>query len=1366
MKPKPFLLPGRWGIRLSLGLAVGLVSLGPRAGAATSSADSNQTMVDTTGNSLRSIAGRVLNAQTRAPLSGVTVTYSGSTRTTDGAGKFSFSGSSWSSGLALNAAKSGYGSGSRTLTVPAGTRDAMVQPDILLSPSGTMAVTGLRPKYEGIFPSGAAILNEYTATVDWAGRPPGSVEFRVNGTLRETVPTTTTEATAPINMAQNFVGSFTRDANKVSAVAVSSDGARSTAHIQPVAVLPMPSFLAGGVGLAFEFLQWNQPSLSWEFEFPTSSATARDVQQIPFIGKFGPDFSFDVAFDYELLTGEWGLFAGKEWDKRLHYRSGVRPNSTPLHPKFYFGNVDFKWGFGGKAEGVASLARGIELEGVGVELSAGVRAEILSFYFTDYVQPAGQGFRLLDHLKRLGIDVNNIQRVRVDGLLKAELSAMVKFPSLAFSNATLKVKPGVEAVYEPNVRVAHGRIAVGGNLAFDLQLAPRFGMEEITGSIYMEVYFDAWGADPYEAKFIILSGTIYQRPPGSMALGIAKGQVVNPLLGAQEWVVYRVVDDGKSAPSRKNRAVGPEEFVASLQKAINAPGIAALDQFRLLGQQPVQGSVAANESGSGALQKAVQGGAKSLTSQADLTLVQNAFPASSPAMAARGSELMLLYVTDNGSSNALQFTDLKWTRWDGTNWTVPTILHTNTQAEFNPQVAYDGNGDVIAVWERVADANFNQTNLTAMAAQMEVVWSKWNRASGAWSTPVPLTANGYLDHAPLVCGPMDDGSVLATWTANTANLLMGTNGAGSQVQWAQWNPDGQTWSAPQTLLADLPYRLSQSLAGASNRAAYAWTRDLDGTLTNAAGQQVFYCQWSNGVWSAATQFTTNTLGNRNVRVAVSTNGQSYLVWQQGTNLVLSRNFSANPTLARTDSQTAGFADYAMTIGPAGNLVLLWQEMSANGSDAHYAVYDPASDTWGKDDLLCSDSPLERSFAPVWDSAGNLTVAYNKVQMFSTNLTVTLEGGGTVTVSNVPQSGRVDLVVTKRALVKDLALLPGDFTVQGVNYLPGDPLTLSALVRNLGNVAVSNVVVAFWDGNPTNGGTLLTNVALPGWLEGAATNTVTALWVVPEPGTNHVLYAVADPANAVTEFNETNNVQSVSIGGVDLAVSLLNYTVETNGAVRVIAQVQNLGAPTAGTNVLALRRAASPNAPITTVAVPSLEPGRLAQLALDLPPGTQPEGEAIYTLRADESGATSDVDTNNNTSTFAVNLWLDSDGDGMPDGWELANSLNPNNGADAEQDADGDGVNNLAEYRAGTNPTSPLSYLRIQSIAAGGTNGVQITWGSVSNKLYAIQRAGALVQGGALFTNLTEHILSTPPQNSFLDPTAADSGQFFYRLKVE
>jgi pectate lyase len=47
--------------------------------------------------------------------------------------------------------------------------------------------------------------------------------------------------------------------------------------------------------------------------------------------------------------------------------------------------------------------------------------------------------------------------------------------------------------------------------------------------------------------------------------------------------------------------------------------------------------------------------------------------------------------------------------------------------------------------------------------------------------------------------------------------------------------------------------------------------------------------------------------------------------------------------------------------------------------------------------------------------------------------------------------------------------------------------------------------------------------------------------------------------------------------------------------------------------------------------------------------------------------------------------LDSDGDGMPDAWELQNGLNPNDPADGNQDPDRDGYSNLEEYLNGTDP---------------------------------------------------------------------------------
>ncbi len=47
---------------------------------------------------------------------------------------------------------------------------------------------------------------------------------------------------------------------------------------------------------------------------------------------------------------------------------------------------------------------------------------------------------------------------------------------------------------------------------------------------------------------------------------------------------------------------------------------------------------------------------------------------------------------------------------------------------------------------------------------------------------------------------------------------------------------------------------------------------------------------------------------------------------------------------------------------------------------------------------------------------------------------------------------------------------------------------------------------------------------------------------------------------------------------------------------------------------------------------------------------------------------------------------DTDGDGLPDGWEVKHGLNPLDPSDANKDLDHDGLTNLEEFRLGTNPT--------------------------------------------------------------------------------
>jgi hypothetical protein len=59
---------------------------------------------------------------------------------------------------------------------------------------------------------------------------------------------------------------------------------------------------------------------------------------------------------------------------------------------------------------------------------------------------------------------------------------------------------------------------------------------------------------------------------------------------------------------------------------------------------------------------------------------------------------------------------------------------------------------------------------------------------------------------------------------------------------------------------------------------------------------------------------------------------------------------------------------------------------------------------------------------------------------------------------------------------------------------------------------------------------------------------------------------------------------------------------------------------------------------------------------------------------------------------------DADEDGMPDGWERANGLDPLDGDDHRSDLDGDGYTNLEEYLNETDPREPFAWLAPPNIS--------------------------------------------------------------------
>jgi hypothetical protein len=178
--------------------------------------------------------------------------------------------------------------------------------------------------------------------------------------------------------------------------------------------------------------------------------------------------------------------------------------------------------------------------------------------------------------------------------------------------------------------------------------------------------------------------------------------------------------------------------------------------------------------------------------------------------------------------------------------------------------------------------------------------------------------------------------------------------------------------------------------------------------------------------------------------------------------------------------------------------------------------------------------------------------------------------------------------------------------------------------------------------------------------------------------------------------------------------------------------------------------------------PALTTNTLSAFISPLDPGTNSAITYFFVVRATDACGNSDSNSVELSVQPLLDPAKDQDGDGMSNGYEQSNDLNPFDPSDASGDSDGDGFTNLQEFIAGTSPTSAEDAPKI-SQAAQESDGFHVRFPTVSGRTYQVQRNDDLVSGS--WTDVGATIAGDGTEKEIVDATADTTVERFYRVIV-
>ena len=464
--------------------------------------------------------------------------------------------------------------------------------------------------------------------------------------------------------------------------------------------------------------------------------------------------------------------------------------------------------------------------------------------------------------------------------------------------------------------------------------------------------------------------------------------------------------------------------------------------------------------------------------------------------------MLLVWVDDDGSKSDVNKTSLMYAVYDGTSWSGAQAIAETGGASDYPYVCTDGEKALI-VWQKAArlpaDAGLPDV---LQSAELYAVTYENGRMGAASAVTSGNTAYEMQQRAVIQGGRM-----AVVWVENSENnpyQAEGTNTVKiSTYADGKWTEPTAAVSSP-TAVSDL----NIGYVGEELVITYGSSADSRNVITMVKGGEEKSFTGYNAVLSEDVLYYCTDAGLAAYDIGA------------GTEVTV---------------LPEAMSDYTVIDNGSEKMIVMTEDMGF-ASELAVCIYDRASGKWSDKVTLTKEGRYIRSYSPVLDRSGNLTVALNLVD-------VAAEDGGTVW-------GNAELRVMSFSDAEDLVVEEGAYFEEEL-LVPGGKLPLNFSVTNNGMKEISRIQVEILD----DSGQVLQSGAVPCAAGAGETADVCFLYRLSETVSRQTLTI---RAYTEKETDLSDNTVSVVIGDADIAVGNLCLVRGDENKTVLRGEIRNIG----------------------------------------------------------------------------------------------------------------------------------------------------------------------------------------------------------------